>query len=45
MNTKDEQEKDIESEDLSDFTNAGALDTLKELGPMSEVEHDYYMNL
>ncbi|PIZ96770.1 MAG: hypothetical protein COX80_00530 [Candidatus Magasanikbacteria bacterium CG_4_10_14_0_2_um_filter_33_14] len=32
-------------DDLSDFMNAGAIDILKDLGPMSDEEHDYYMNL
>lgn len=32
-------------DELEDFMNAGALDILKELGPMSKEEHDYYMNL
>src|SRR3989339_135769 len=32
-------------DDLSDFMNAGAIDILRDLGPMSDEEHDYYMNL
>lgn len=32
-------------DELRDFMDAGALDILKELGPMSKEEHDYYMNL
>ncbi|MBU4481796.1 hypothetical protein KKH59_05840 [Patescibacteria group bacterium] len=27
------------------WQDAGAIDTLKELGPMSEEEYNYYMNL
>ncbi|MBI4992941.1 MAG: hypothetical protein HZC26_02285 [Candidatus Magasanikbacteria bacterium] len=32
-------------DELAAFRDAGALDTLKALGPMSKEEHDYYMNL
>lgn len=32
-------------DELTAFRDAGALDMLKELGPMSKEEHDYYMNL
>lgn len=31
--------------DLIAFMNAGAIDTLKELGPISKEEADYYKNL
>lgn len=32
-------------DEFEGFRNAAALDTLKELGPMSKSEHDYYMNI
>lgn len=32
-------------DDLQPFQDAAAADTLKALGPMSDKEHDYYMNL
>ena len=31
--------------ELADFQNAAASDTLEALGPMSKKEHDYYMNI
>lgn len=31
-------------DDLNDFMNAGASDILKDLGSMSDEEHEYYMN-
>ena len=31
--------------DLIAFMNAGAIDTLKELGPISKEEYEYYKNL
>ncbi|MDD5289818.1 MAG: S24 family peptidase [Patescibacteria group bacterium] len=34
-----------EPEDFNDWQDAGLSDTLKALGPMSDEEHNYYMNL
>ena len=37
--------RDTDDFDSKAWQDAGALDTLKELGPMSEEEYNYYMNL
>ncbi len=38
-----ERRQEIEQE-LAEFRDAAARDTLKALGPMSDEEHDYYNN-